>query len=63
MAGAECGLRTLSSSTAVALMNQVPIFGVLFSTVFLHEVLRTFDLVGGFLMIFGVILSVRDEQI
>lgn len=56
------GLRKLSSSTAVALMNLVPIFGVLFSTVFLHEVLRTLDMVGGILIIIGVILSVRDKQ-
>jgi drug/metabolite transporter (DMT)-like permease len=56
------GLRTLSSSTAVALMNLVPIFGVLFSTVFLHKVLRIFDLFGGIIIIFGVILSVREKR-
>jgi len=56
------GLRTLSSSTAVALMNLVPIFGVLFSTVFLNEVLRIVDMLGGIIIIFGVILSVRDKQ-
>lgn len=56
------GLRTLSSSTAVALMNLVPIFGVLFSTVFLHEVLRISDLFGGFIIILGVILSVREKR-
>ncbi|EST52296.1 multidrug ABC transporter permease [Brevibacillus panacihumi W25] len=56
------GLRTLSSSTAVALMNLVPIFGVLFSIVVLHEVLRIFDLLGGTIIIFGVILSVREKR-
>lgn len=56
------GLRTLSSSTAVALMNLVPIFGVLFSIVFLHEVLRISDLLGGIIIIFGVILSVREKR-
>lgn len=56
------GLRTLSSSTAVALMNLVPIFGVLFSIVVLHEVLRISDLLGGIIIIFGVILSVREKR-
>lgn len=56
------GLRTLSSSTAVTLMNLVPICGVLFSTVFLHEALRIFDLFGGMIIIFGVILSVRERE-
>lgn len=56
------GLRTLSSSTAVALMNLVPIFGVLFSTVFLHEVLRIFDLFGGIIIILGAYLRVREKQ-
>jgi len=56
------GLRTLSSSTAVALMNLVPIFGVLFSIVFLHEVLRISDLFGGIIIILGVILSVREKR-
>ncbi|UKS28631.1 DMT family transporter [Paenibacillus sp. HWE-109] len=54
------GLRKLSSGTAMALMNLVPLFGVLFSTVFLHEVLHIFDLIGGLIIIVGVILSVRD---
>ncbi|QRG69124.1 DMT family transporter [Brevibacillus choshinensis] len=56
------GLRTLSSSTAVALMNLGPIFGVLFSTVFLHEGLRIFDLLGGIIVILGVFLSVREKE-
>lgn len=55
------GLRNLSSGTAMALMNLVPLFGVLFSTVFLHEVLHIVDLIGGMIIIVGVILSVRDK--
>ncbi|KRE33016.1 DMT family transporter [Paenibacillus sp. Soil724D2] len=55
------GLRNLSSGTAMALMNLVPLFGVLFSTVFLHEVLHIFDLIGGMVIIVGVILSVREK--
>ncbi|TXK84101.1 DMT family transporter [Paenibacillus sp. N3.4] len=56
------GLRNLSSGTAVALMNLVPLFGVLFSTLFLHEVLHLFDLIGGMIIIIGVILSVREKR-
>ncbi|MCY9669599.1 DMT family transporter [Paenibacillus alginolyticus] len=55
------GLRNLSSGTAMALMNLVPLFGVLFSSVFLHEVLHIFDLIGGMIIIVGVILSVREK--
>ncbi|NOU70986.1 EamA family transporter [Paenibacillus sp. LMG 31458] len=55
------GLRNLSSGTAMALMNLVPLFGVLFSTVFLNEVLHIFDLIGGMIIIVGVILSVREK--
>ncbi|WP_068619561.1 DMT family transporter [Paenibacillus tuaregi] len=56
------GLRTLNSSTAMALMNLVPIFGVLFSTVFLNERLSVLNMLGGFIIIFGVVLSVRDKR-
>ncbi|MDQ0888259.1 drug/metabolite transporter (DMT)-like permease [Paenibacillus sp. V4I9] len=55
------GLRNLSSGVAMALMNLVPLFGVLFSTVFLHEVLHIYDLIGGMIIIVGVILSVREK--
>lgn len=57
------GLRSLSPGTAVALMNFVPIFGVLFSTVFLHEVLHISDLIGGAIIIVGVILSVWEKRV
>ncbi|OPH61380.1 multidrug ABC transporter permease [Paenibacillus ferrarius] len=55
------GLRNLSSGTAMALMNLVPLFGVIFSTLFLHEVLHIFDLIGGMIIIVGVILSVQEK--
>ncbi|MFB5268452.1 DMT family transporter [Paenibacillus enshidis] len=55
------GLRGLSSSTAVTLMNLVPLFGVLFSSVFLGEVMHIYDWIGGILIIAGVMLSVRDN--
>ncbi|MDP4098066.1 DMT family transporter [Paenibacillus sp. P96] len=56
------GLRSLSSGSAVALMNLVPLFGVLFSTVFLHEVVHIYDGIGGVIIIIGVMLSVREKQ-
>ncbi|MFS0577090.1 DMT family transporter [Sporosarcina sp. 179-K 3D1 HS] len=55
-------LRELSSSTAVALMNLVPVFGVLFSVLFLGEVIRSGQLIGGALVILGVVLSVKETK-
>ncbi|WP_285767433.1 EamA family transporter [Peribacillus sp. SI8-4] len=54
------GLRKLSSSSAVTLMNLVPIFGVLFSVIILHEVVRISQVFGGVIVILGVVLSVRE---
>lgn len=54
------GLRKLSSSSAVTLMNLVPVFGVSFSILFLHEAMSVVQLLGGFIVIAGIILSVRE---
>ncbi|KWW18695.1 MULTISPECIES: EamA family transporter [Peribacillus] len=56
------GLRKLSSSSAVTLMNLVPIFGVLFSVIILHEVVRISQVIGGIIVILGVVLSVRETN-
>ncbi|MGE6378355.1 DMT family transporter [Peribacillus muralis] len=56
------GLRKLSSSSAVTLMNLVPIFGVLFSVIILHEVVRLSQVFGGIIVILGVVLSVRETN-
>ncbi|MFJ7755665.1 DMT family transporter [Peribacillus muralis] len=56
------GLRKLSSSSAVTLMNLVPIFGVLFSVIILHEVVRLSQVFGGIIVILGVVLSVREKK-
>lgn len=55
-------LRKLSSSTAVALMNLVPVFGVLLSVVLLKEVLSSGQYIGGVIVLIGVVLSVRETK-
>jgi drug/metabolite transporter (DMT)-like permease len=55
-------LRKLSSSSAVTLMNLVPIFGVIFSVIVLHEVIRTAQIIGGIIVIFGVVLSMKESK-
>lgn len=55
-------LRELSSSTAVALMNLVPVFGVIFSVIFLNEMIRSGQYIGGALVIIGVVLSVKETK-
>nr|WP_280146763.1 DMT family transporter [Priestia megaterium]MDH3169286.1 DMT family transporter [Priestia megaterium] len=56
------GLRKLSSSSAMTLMNLVPIFGVLFSVLLLNEVLSINQLIGGVIIILGVVLSMRETS-
>lgn len=55
------GLKRLTSSSAVSLMNLVPIFGVIFAISFLHEPLSGFQFVGGIIVVAGIMLSVRQE--
>lgn len=56
------GLRRLSSSTSVALMNLVPIFGVLFSVLILGESVSARQFIGGAIVLVGVMLSVRQNK-
>jgi len=56
------GLRKLCSSSAVTLMNLVPVFGAAFSILFLHEAIAILQLIGGVTVIIGVMLSVRQES-
>ncbi len=56
------GLRKLSSSSAVSLMNLVPIFSVIFSVLILHETVSSQQLIGGVIIIAGVMLSIKQEK-
>ncbi|PFT56384.1 DMT family transporter [Priestia megaterium] len=56
------GLRKLSSSSAMTLMNLVPIFGVLFSVLLLHEVVGINQFIGGIIVLLGVVLSMRETR-
>lgn len=56
------GLRKISSSSAVVLMNLVPVFGVLFSFIILKESINTIQIIGGVVVIIGVVLSVGSAD-
>ncbi|PFF12583.1 EamA family transporter [Bacillus anthracis] len=56
------GLRNISSGSAVALLNLVPVFGVLFSILFLNEVIGIYHLIGGLIVILGVFLSALEAN-
>lgn len=51
------GLKRLPASTSISLMNLVPVFGIIFSFVFLQEKISVSQIVGGIIVIAGVILS------
>jgi drug/metabolite transporter (DMT)-like permease len=51
------GLRKLSASVCVSLMNLVPIFGLIFSITILGEDVSAIQIFGGFIVILGVALS------
>ncbi|WAH37496.1 DMT family transporter [Alicyclobacillus dauci] len=54
------GLRKLSSSTVVTMMNLVPVFGVMFSVLILHESLELKQLIGGIVVLVGVYLTLHQ---
>jgi|YelNatPaOPRAMG01_1025707.scaffolds.fasta_scaffold03011_10 drug/metabolite transporter (DMT)-like permease len=51
------GLKKLSVSQVVNLLNLVPLFGALWGIIFLKETLGIFQILGGFLIIMGVSLT------
>lgn len=51
------GLRKLSAATSISLMNLVPVFGLIFSALLLHESISVRQIIGGIIVITGVILS------
>ena len=56
------GLRKLSAAASVSLMNLVPVFGILFSALFLKETITITQVLGGAVVIFGVILSTTTDK-
>ncbi len=55
------GLRGLDASSAVSVMNLVPVFGVLFAVLLLGEPVGLLQVGGGLVVIAGVTLSVRGD--
>jgi len=55
------GLRGLDASSAVSVMNLVPVFGLLFAVLLLGEPVGLLQVVGGLVVIAGVTLSVRGD--
>lgn len=55
------GLRGLDASSAVSVMNLVPVFGVLFAVLLLGEPLGPLQVLGGLVVVAGVALSVRED--
>jgi drug/metabolite transporter (DMT)-like permease len=53
------GLRTIEASSAVTLMNLVPVFGVAFSIALLNEVIASRQILGGVIVLSGAALAVR----
>ncbi|MEE4566117.1 DMT family transporter [Paenibacillus polymyxa] len=56
------GLIKLSPSSSVSLMNLVPIFGVLFSVLLLHETITWRQIIGGLVVILGVLMSAHQTS-
>lgn len=56
------GLKTMPPSSVTSMLNLVPIFGVFFSWLLLGEAVTLRKVIGGAIVIFGVMLSVRRTK-
>ena len=54
------GLRKVSVGTTMAIMNLMPVFGLFFSAVLLHEVIGLREILGALAVIAGVMISARN---
>lgn len=52
------GLKSLRPGVAVNLLNLVPVFGLIFAAIFLHEKIGWAQILGGLIVIVGVTMSV-----
>ena len=56
------GLKKLSVSTSISLMNLVPVFGLILAVVILHEAITVKQIFGGIVVIAGVYLSSAQKR-
>ena len=56
------GLKTMAPSTITSMLNLMPIIGVFFSWVLLGEQVTLRKIIGGAIVIFGVMLSVKKSK-
>ena len=56
------GLKTMAPSTITSMLNLMPIIGVFFSRALLGEQVTLRKIIGGAIVIFGVMLSVRKSK-
>ncbi len=56
------GLKTMAPSTVTSMLNLMPIIGVFFSWVLLGEQVTLRKIIGGAIVIFGVMLSVKKSK-
>lgn len=56
------GLRKLSAATSISLMNLIPVFGLVFSALILHETISLRQIASGIAVILGVVLSTYENK-
>ena len=56
------GLRKLTAATSISLMNLIPVFGLIFSALILHETISLKQIICGIVVILGVILSTNENK-
>lgn len=57
------GLSGISASSASAIMNLMPLFGVLLSFLILHETISVTQIIGGILIMLGVYISTNRHSV
>ena len=56
------GLRKLSAATSISLMNLIPVFGLVFSALILHETISLRQIASGIEVILGGVLSTYENK-
>ncbi len=55
------GVARMQSTQAVNILNLIPVFGIMTSSILLHETASAIQLAGGAVVLIGVVLSLRDS--